>query len=227
MIYNLINGLGIVAGAFIGSTVGHKLSEEQTDSVLLIANFALLVIGFQGALKTENSMAMMVYLVIGGLIGTALDIDGKFYKLGEAFQSKFKASDSKNTKGIVQVMMMQAIGSMAILGPVNAALNNDGSILIFKTVLDMVSSTIYATVFGFGVALSGIVNFTYQSIIYFLASFIAPVLTPEVVNEISAVGSVLIIALAFSILKIKEVKVSNYLPAILGPVILYFIQTTI
>ena len=80
MIYNIFNGVGIVLGALIGRVVGHKMSDEQIDSILVIANLSLLVIGMQGAIQTENSMLMMISLVVGGIIGTAIDIDGKFYK---------------------------------------------------------------------------------------------------------------------------------------------------
>ncbi|NLW41624.1 MAG: DUF554 domain-containing protein [Tissierellia bacterium] len=226
MIYNIFNGVGIVLGALIGRVVGHKMSDEQIDSILVIANLSLLVIGMQGAIQTENSMLMMISLVVGGIIGTAIDIDGKFYKLGETLQSKFKGSNPRHTRGIVQVMMIHAIGSMAIIGPVNAALKNDGSLLILKTVLDLISSIIFSTSFGFGVALSGITTFTYQSFFFMLATFIAPILTPEVINEISAIGSVLILALSFNLLKMKEIKISNYLPAILGPMIYHIFQST-
>lgn len=226
MIYNILNGLGIIVGATIGRIVGHKLSEEQLNSTLLVATLSLFVIGIQGAIQTENSMLMMVSLVLGGILGTAIDIDGKFHKLGETMQSKFKGGNPLYTKGVVQVMMIHAIGSMAIIGPINAALKNDGSLLILKTVLDGISSIIFATTFGLGVALSGITTFVYQSIFYFLATFIAPVLTPEVVNEISAIGSVLIVALSFNLLKMKEIKISNYLPAILGPMIYHIFQST-
>lgn len=222
MIYNILNGLGIILGAFIGRSVGHKLSEEQINSVLIGANLAILVIGIQGAIQTENAMLMMISICVGVIVGTALDIDGKFHDFGNRIQSKIKFGDPRYTKGVVQVIMIHVIGSMAIIGPVNAALKNDGSILIFKTVLDFTSTVIFSTTFGFGVALSGIITFLYQGAIYFLASFIAPVLTPEVVNEISAIGSVLIVGLSLNLLNLKEIKVSNFLPAILGPII-YFL----
>ncbi|NLD16788.1 MAG: DUF554 domain-containing protein [Tissierellia bacterium] len=224
MIYNILNGGGIVLGALIGRIAGHKMSDEQIDSILVIANLSLLVIGIQGAIQTENSMLMMLSLVLGGIAGTAIDIEDKFYKLGELLQSNFKGSDPRYTKGVVQVMMIHAIGSMAIIGPVNAALKNDGSLLILKTVLDLISSMIFSTSFGFGVAISGITTFTYQSFFFLIARFISPVLTPEVINEISAIGSLLIVALSFNLLKMKEIKISNYLPAILGPIVYHFIR---
>lgn len=223
MIYNIFNGIGIVLGAFIGRIVGHKLSEEQINTVLIGANLAILVIGIQGAIQTENPMLMIVSLCIGAIVGTALDIDGKFHNFGNRLQSKIKIGDPRYIGGVVQVIMIHVIGSMAIIGPVNAALKNDGSILIFKTILDFTSTLIFSTTFGFGVALSGIVTFLYQSGIYFLASFIAPILTPEVVNEISTIGSVLIVGLSLNLLNLKEIKISNFLPAILGPIVYYFL----
>lgn len=224
MIYIILNSVGIILGAFIGRLVGHKLSEQQINSVLIGANLSILVIGIQGAIETKNFLLMIISLCIGGALGTALDIDGNFHKFGNTVQSKIKIGDSRYTKGVIQVIMMHIIGSMAILGPVDVALKGEGTILIIKTILDFTSTLIFSTTFGFGVALSGLITFLYQGAIYFLASFIAPILTTEVVNEISAIGSVLIIALSLSLLNLKEIKVSNFLPAILGPIVYYFLQ---
>ena len=219
MIYNVINLVAIVLGGIIGGLVGDRIPKKQLDSVLVIAAMCLLVVGFQVAVASENLVLMLISLSIAGIIGTTIDIDGKFNSFGQTLKRVVKIGDEKFSEGLVTVIMIHIIGSMAILGPVNAAIKNDGSILLLKSVLDFVFTLIFSTSFGAGMMLSGPVTFGYQSIFFLLAYIISPILTPAVANEISAIGSVLIIGLGFNLLKIKEIKISDYLPAILGPII--------
>ncbi len=112
---------------------------------------------------------------------------------------------------------------MAILGPINAALKGDGTILMLKSVLDFTSTLVYGTIYGSGVLLSGPMVFLYQGAIYLAAGFLSPSLTPQIVVEISAIGSLLIMALSLNLLDIVKIKVADYLPAMLGPVVYYFL----
>lgn len=219
MIYNFINMAAIILGGIIGGLVGEKIPKKQLESVLLISGMCILVVGIQGAIQTQNFILMLVSLSVAGVIGTTIDIDGKFNNFGDYLKKVVKIGDEKFSEGLVIVLMIHIVGSMAILGPVNAALRNDGSILILKSILDFSITVIFSTTFGAGVMLSGPITFLYQSVFYFMAYFLSPVLTPEVTGEISAIGSVLIIGLGLNMLKIKEIKISDYLFAIMGPVI--------
>lgn len=117
--------------------------------------------------------------------------------------------------------MIQVVGTLAIVGPLNVALMNDPSILIFKTVLDFTSTLIYGAKYGLSVMLSGPLVLVYRAAIYLLAGVVSPFLTPDTIHEMSAIGSALIFALSLDLLGIIRVKTTNYLPAILGPVIYY------
>lgn len=193
----------------------------------MIANICVAIIGIQGAVATNNAVLMLLSCVIGGLIGTWLNIDRQFNRLANWLKRTIHAKDENFSKGFITVFMIQAVGSLAIVGPLRAALNNDPSVLIFKTVLDFTSTLIYGAIYGKSVLLSGPFVFIYQAIIYLLAGAIAPFLTAEVTAEISAVGSALIFALSLNLLELVEVKLANYLPALLGPVVYYLIQLAI
>lgn len=117
--------------------------------------------------------------------------------------------------------MIQVVGTLAIVGPLNVALMNDPSILIFKTVLDFTSTLIYGAKYGLSVMLSGPLVLVYQAAIYLLAGVVSPFLTPDTIHEMSAIDSALILALSLDLLGILRVKTANYLPDILGPVIYY------
>ena len=51
-----------------------------------------------------------------------------------------------------------------------------------------------------------------------------PILSPYVIHEMSAIGSLLIMAMALDLLDIIKLKIANYLPALLGPIV-YFLIT--
>ncbi len=223
MQYNLLNMAAILAGGLLSLLLRKKLSMRLVDAARVMANLCILVVGIQGAIATRNTMLMLLSAVLGGVAGTALQIDAAFQRLGERLKGMVNSGDSRFSQGFVTVFMMQCIGSMAILGPINAALKGDGSILMLKSVLDFVSTLVYGAIYGSGVLLSGPFVFLYQSVIFLAAGLLSPLMTPEAVNEINAVGSLLILALSLNLLDIVKVKVADYLPAMLGPAIYYFV----
>ncbi len=224
MQYLLLNLVAILAGGLVSRPVSRFVPENLLKQMMIIANICVAIIGIQGAIQTENTILMLLSCVIGGLVGAGLGIDENFSRFGEWLKGKFGREDQSFSKGLVTVFLMQAVGSMAILGPINLALHDDPSLLIFKSVLDFTSTLIYGAIFGKGVILSGPLLFVYESIFYFLADFVAPFLTAQMTHEISAIGSVIIFALSLDLLGIVRVKTANYLPALLGPVVFYGIQ---
>lgn len=224
MEYVLLNGAGVVLGAFLGKTIGRKMNQDQLDALLIGSYLALMISGIKGAIATEDTVLMIGCLSVGGILGATLDIDGKFYRLGDWMRKRIKTSDDEFTKGLVALMMVHNIGSMAILGPFAVAINHDPTLLILKTVLDTGITLIYASRYGFGLAISAVVVVVYQGAIYLLSGLLVPVMTPEITAEISAIGSVLFVALSMNLLGIFKVKISNFLPAVFIPMILYWIQ---
>lgn len=224
MIYILWNMLGIEIAGFVSSYVKKFISKSQLQAVILIANLCIAVVGIQGAIMTKNSVLMIVSCVLGAMIGVKLNLDSKFNKLGLFLKSKFKKSDDNFVKGFITVFMIQCVGSMAIVGPLDIGLRNDSSIISFKIILDICSTLIYGAIYGRSVMLSGPFVFLYETVIFFLAGILQPILTIDVINEISAIGSLLILGMSLDILGVIELKIANYLPAILGPIIYYFIN---
>lgn len=216
--------LGIEIAGFVSSYVKKFISKSQLQAVILIANLCIAVVGIQGAIMTKNSVLMIVSCVLGAMIGVKLNLDSKFNKLGLFLKSKFKKSDDNFVKGFITVFMIQCVGSMAIVGPLDIGLRNDSSIISFKIILDICSTLIYGAIYGRSVMLSGPFVFLYETVIFFLAGILQPILTIDVINEISAIGSLLILGMSLDILGVIELKIANYLPAILGPIIYYFIN---
>lgn len=225
MIYILLDMLGIEIAGFVSSYAKKFISKDQLQAVLSIANLCIAVVGIQGAITTKNNVLMIVSCVLGAIIGVKLNLDDKFNQLGLFLKSKFKTADENFVKGFITIFMIQCVGSMAIVGPLNIGIKNDPSILSFKIILDICSTLIYGSIYGRSVMLSGPFVFLYETIIFLLATVIQPILTPYVINEISAIGSLFIFGMSLDLLNVIKLKAANYLPALLGPIVYYIITT--
>ena len=225
MLYILWNMIGIEIAGFVSSYAKKIISKAQLQAVLVIANLCIAVVGIQGAITTKNTILMIISCVLGAMIGVKMDLDGKFNQLGLFIKSMFKTADENFVKGFITVFMMQCVGSMAIVGPLNIGLKNDSTILSIKIILDICSTLIYGAIYGRSVMLSGPFVFLYETVIFLLAGILQPILTSDVINEISAIGSLLIFGMSLDLLGVIKLKVANYLPAILGPIVYYMITT--
>lgn len=216
--------IGIVVAGILGQYTKRFISQKQLRYILTIVNLCILLVGIQGAITVQNTMLLIISCMAGALIGVELDLDGRFQKMGSLFKSFSWIPDSFSVEGFVTVFMIQCVGSMAIVGPLNIGLQGDASIMTFKIILDMLSSLIYGMVYGPSVAFSGPFVFIYETIIFIFAGMLQPILSPYVIHEMSAIGSLLIMAMALDLLDIIKLKIANYLPALLGPIV-YFLIT--
>ena len=225
MIFILFNAIGIIIGGWLSEVLAHRIRKEQLLAVLLIVNLSMLVVGLQGAMETSNTILLMLSGAIGALIGTGLDLDGKFKNFTIYLKRLMKKADEQFVQGFITVFMIQCVGSMAILGPMNLRLHGDSEIIIFKIFLDFISSLIYGMKFGKSVMATAPFVFAYEAIIYALSGGIEAFLTPTMTSELSAVGSLLILGMSLDLLGIIKLKVVNFLPAILVPLIYDVILT--
>ncbi len=221
MIGVTVNALAVFLGAGLGVLFKRYIQEKYLKSIMRLLSLYIVVLGIDGAIKSKEPLQVIFAIILGSIIGEALDIDGKIKVFGDFIQKKLKASNPSFSRGFITTTMFICTGSMAIIGSLNAALQGNMSVLYIKSVLDFASCLVFASIYGSGVILSGIVLFIYQGFIYVLAGSIQPILTPEVINEISATGSVLLIALGLDLLEIKKFKVANYLPVVFMPLVFY------
>ena len=221
MLNVLINPVAIILGSLIGIFLKKFIKEEHIDSIFPIMNLIIGIIGIQGAIKMDNMLLLIFSLVIGSLIGVNLHLDDKVHSLGYKMQNLMKNNDPNLTQCFITAFIVHSVGAMAILGPLNIGLLGDSSIMNTKSALDFLSSIVFASIYGPGVILSAPFTFIYELAIYLLSTWIEPILPVVVINQISAIGSVLIVAISVNLLEIKdkEIKVPNYMPALLIPII--------
>ena len=217
MLGTLVNTATIVIGSAVGALARRGLGKRYQE--ILYAAMGLAAVGI-GVNAIVTSMSQSIYpvlfiasLAIGGVLGTAIDIDGRF--------SRFVSKRSKDGEGLAQglstAIMIFCIGALSILGPINSALYGDETYLLTNATLDLVTSMVLASSFGFGIAFAAIVLFCWQGAIWLPAGFLAPFLDGGLMVEITLVGGFMILASGLGILKVKEIPVMNLLPALFIP----------
>ncbi|MCF0149157.1 MAG: DUF554 domain-containing protein [Clostridium sp.] len=226
MLGTIVNSLVIVIGAFIGLFLKGSINEKISNTIMNGLALCVVYIGISGALKGDNTIVMIISVALGAFIGEIIDIDNKLEALGKAIEKRFNKNNGNISiaEGFVTATLLFCIGAMAIVGSLESGLNNNHSTLYAKSILDGISSIIFASTLGIGVALSAIVVFIYQGSITLAASFLAAFLSDIAINNMTAVGSLLIIGLGLNVLGVTKIKVSNLLPSIIIAVILSFIN---
>lgn len=223
MLGTIVNTVAVIIGGAIGILLKRGLPEKISDTVMKGLALSTLYIGISGVLKGKNTIILIISIVLGAIIGEAVDLDDKLNSFGNFIERKFKSKD-KNTsiaEGLVTASLLFCVGAMAVVGSLQSGLTGNNEILFTKSILDFVAAIIFASSLGVGVIFSCIFIFIYQGTLTLLAQFISPYLGEVVVAEMTCVGSLLIIALALNMMKVSKFKVMNYVPAIFLPVIIY------
>lgn len=215
----IVNVAAIVLGAFLGIFLRKGIKEQYKNTIMDGIGLCVLVIGIMGAIETDNIILVIGSMVLGSLIGEKINIDSRLERLGTNMEKRFGKGDSNFSKGFITSSLVYCVGAMAIVGSLESGLTGNHETLFAKSMLDGITAIIFASTLGIGVAFSVIPLFIYQGSITMLASFVKDFLTPEVINEMSAVGGILIMAIGVNILGLKKLNVANMLPAIFVPLI--------
>ena len=211
--------LGSVIGLMFKNHIGERFSKTITQGLGLCVAF----IGITSAIKTADALCMILCMVFGILIGEAINIEKRLDQMGDFLRRKLRqeGEGSRFTEGFVTASLLYCIGSMAVMGALEAGINHNYSTLIAKGVLDGITSISFAAAMGVGVAFSVIPIVVYQGGLTLIFAMLGPVLPDAMVVEMSAVGGAIIFAIALNMLEVgkEKLKVGNMLPAIFMPVL--------
>ena len=223
----IVNVITVILGSCIGLLFKKAIPEKLSTATLIGLGVCTLYIGIEGSLCGENTLIIIASVVLGVICGTLLDIDGKINKLASKVETKFKKEGKNVTlaEGLVTATLLFCVGSMTITGSIKAGMTGDNSVIITKAALDFVSSMMLASSLGFGVLLASVSVFIIQGGLVLLAEIIAPFMNTAMINEMTCVGSILIIMIGTNLMGITKIKVADFLPAIIFvPVIKYFVS---
>ncbi len=221
-----VNSMAVIVGGLIGTWLRGGISKHYQDAVNRGLALCVLVIGISGAIQTERMMLVILSVVLGTLAGEALKIEDRLDCLGNWAQRRFASGDSGFSQGFINATLLFCVGSMAVVGSLEAGLQGKADTLLAKSVLDGVSSIIFASSMGPGVILAVVPLTLYQGGIALMAMTLGSFLPDAAVLEMSATGSVLIIGLGINMLGVmkERIRVGNMLPAILIPAIYLLIR---
>lgn len=223
MLGTIVNTIAVIIGAGIGMFLKKGIPEKLSDTMMKGLGLCTLFLGISGSLEGENSLILIISIVVGALIGEGIDLDAKLNQMGNWLENKFKSKDGGKisiAEGFVSASLLFCVGAMTIVGSLQSGLQGNHEMLFNKSMLDFVAAIIFASSMGVGVMLSAAFVLVYQGAITLLAQWVAPVLSDVVIAEMNCVGSVIIIGIALNLLGITKLKVMNYVPAIFIPIIL-------
>ncbi len=223
MIATFINAGLILLGSILGLLFKRFISDRFTSVVTHALALCVMSIGISMAIKTADTLCVIICMVLGTLLGELLNIEKRLDGAGEFLRRKLIKNEDGNsrfTEGFVNAALLFCVGAMAISGSIEAGLNHNYSIIVSKGVIDGVSSITFAATMGIGVMFSVIPLIIYQGAITLLAAVVGPYLPPEVITEMTAVGGVAIMGIAINMMGIPniKIKVGNMLPAIFLPI---------
>ena len=215
----LVNTGTVILGSLIGLLLRKGISKKIADSVMLAMSLCVAWIGLTGAIKGNNTIVIILSVLVGALIGEAVDIDRYVNGLGEKLQKRIGEGHGDVSRGFVSATLLFCVGSMTILGALESGLTGNHTTQYAKALLDFVSSMIYASTFGVGVIFAAGSVLVIQGTITLAATWLEPLRSASVINEMTAVGSIFIIGLALNMMGVTKFKLMNYIPAIFLPIL--------
>jgi len=264
MIGTIVNTCTIIAGTLVGAFLHRGIKEKYKDMLYTGLGLASLAIGLNATVqnlpKSQYPVLFIVAIAVGGVLGTWLDIDGRFKRIvnrksttptpnpsrGEGSLNTLTTdnitSNANQTPlpsggagggyresgsladGLSTAILLYCIGPLSMLGPVISALQGDNTFLFTNATLDFVSATIFASTYGLGMILAAPVLFCWQGIFYLVAKISSEAVSDALMSELLIVGGLLITASGLSLLKLKDCKTLNLLPALLVPVLWFLVK---
>ncbi len=219
MLGTIVNTCAILVGSAAGSLIRRGLKEEYQSVLFTATGLAATGLGINSVVRnmpeSQYPVLFIFSLALGGLAGTALDLNGRFQRLTQARAG----AGSRLGEGLSTAILLFCIGTLSILGPVNSALYGDNTYLFTNATLDLVTSMVLASTYGIGIAIAAAVLFCWQGGIYLLATLAGPFLSETLMCEVSIVGGFLIASSGIGILGLKDCKTLNLLPALAVPVL--------
>lgn len=227
MLGTIVNTGAIILGGLLGVLLRKGIPSNYKVTIMQGIGLSVLVIGLMGAFKTENTLLVVISIVLGSIIGEKVKIEDRLEKLGIWLENKVGKGKGSVAKGFVTASLIYCIGAMAIVGSLESGLTGNHETLFIKSLLDGISAIIFSSTLGIGVIFSAISVFLYQGLITITAGAMKYLLVEEVVREMSAIGGLLIVGIALNILEIKKISVANMLPAVFLPIFYLLLQPLI
>ncbi len=212
MLGSLVNAGLVVLGGLIGLLLSRSIPERLKNIVLHAVGLSTLALGVAMTVRMSDPVILVLGMLAGGVVGEVLGVEEALEVLGDTVKAKLKGG-GRFSEGLVTSFITFCIGPMTVIGSIEDGLG-DPSIILAKSVLDFFMAITYSSIMGSGVIFSAIPLLAYQGSIAVLASYVSPALSPQILDNLTAAGGVLLLGLALRILEIKNIKTANLLPGL-------------
>ncbi|MBM7559718.1 DUF554 domain-containing protein [Marinitoga litoralis] len=219
MIPTIVNAFAVIIGSLLGLLAKKGIPERLKIILFYAVGLTTLGIGINMSMSANNFLIVLGSMALGGLIGELLDIEGFLKRIGD----NMKEGDFST--GFVMSSILFLVGPLTIIGSINAGLTNDGTLIYTKSLLDGISSTVLASIYGLGVMVSSGSVLVVQGSIVLLASQLSFLTNEIYLNDLVAVGGIMVLGIGLKILEIKDTKVGNFLPALfVSPILVWIVS---
>jgi len=230
MLAIIINALTIICGSLIGLLVKKRTNDAVSGAVMTAIGLFTIYIGISGFSNGVNAVVYLLSIVLGGLIGTLLDFEGRVEKAALIIQYRLSAAvsndDGENrfAMALTSFFVISCVGAYTLLAAFNAGLG-DNTMLYTKAVMDFAVSLVMAASLGIGVLFAVIPIILFEILLVSFSSFLSGVMSSCMIEAFSCMGSILTFAIGIDVAGIKKIKVINYVPALLfAPIIAYLFE---
>lgn len=218
----IVNTIAVIIGGLIGLLIKKGIPEKLNDNLFKALGLVVVFIGINGCVGDADLLIVTISMILGTIIGVILKLHSRIDNLGNFLSKKLDKHNPNSTiaQGFVSASMLFCVGSMAIIGCLQAGINGDNSILFTKSTIDLCCAIIFASTMGLGVLFSAIMVLLYQGTLTILAIWISPYLNEIVIMNMSCVGYIIIIGLGLTMIKSLKAEITNFVPAIFLPILI-------
>ncbi|MBR2452194.1 MAG: DUF554 domain-containing protein [Rikenellaceae bacterium] len=222
MIGTFVNMATVTVGAVVGMLIGKRMPERLQEILFQALGLAVCAIGISMALESENMIISVVSIALGAATGHLIGIESGLNNLSNKIQRTIHIGGSRFTEGFVGATLLYCVGSMTILGAFEDGLGEFPRLLYTKAVIDGISAIVLASVAGIGVLFSIVPLLLYQGALTLSAEWLKPIMQEAMINEMTAVGGLMLMGIGLSLLRVKEVRTADMLPALIyAPILAY------
>lgn len=215
---SLVNFAAIIVGGAAGLLFRKGLSQKYMHAVLSVIGLVIVVLGVRYCLASEQVLVVIISVILGTIVGTALRIDDRIRVFGDYLQEHIRIGGERFSEAFTTATLLFCVGAMAITGAIQGGLQNDHSVIYLKSVMDGVVALFFASSLGAGVLFSAFPVLLYQGAIALGAARLSPFLPADVITEMSAAGGVALIAMGLGLAEVRKFKVGDILPSIFAPI---------
>ncbi|MBZ0321337.1 MAG: DUF554 domain-containing protein [Anaerolineae bacterium] len=227
MIGTILNVITVAIGSALGLMIGDRLPKNTQTSVITGLGLVTLFVGIDNALLTGNPIIPLISVVLGVIIGEAINIQkglDNFASWLQAWVAKrskpgqegdFDSARERFINGFVTASLVFCIGPLTFVGSIQDGISGNYQLLAIKAVLDGFAALAFAASLGIGVSFSIVTIIVIQGGLALVGYLAGSFMTEAMINEMSSAGGLLLIGLSLILLDIKHPRMANYLPALL------------